>query len=130
MKLWGGRFEHEPSRVFERFSGSLHFDKRLFFADIQGSQAWSRALARIGIYTEEEAVLVRAALDDLAADARRDPDYFEQDDEDVHTLVLRKLAEKPDMAAAAMSKWPPISGCGFGKKYPASRAALTGCWKP
>ena len=29
MKLWGGRFEEGPSEVFERFSGSLHFDRRL-----------------------------------------------------------------------------------------------------
>ncbi|MBI3281531.1 MAG: argininosuccinate lyase, partial [Acidobacteria bacterium] len=37
MKLWGGRFESGPSEVFERFSGSLHFDRRLVFADIRGS---------------------------------------------------------------------------------------------
>jgi argininosuccinate lyase len=101
MKLWGGRFDAGPSEVFERFSGSLHFDHRLFFADIEGSKAWSRALERIGIYSEEEGVVVRASLDDLAADARRDPDYFQQDDEDVHTLVLRKLGEKPRMSELA-----------------------------
>ena len=44
MKLWGGRFEEGPSEVFERFSGSLHFDRRLIDADIRGSQAFARAL--------------------------------------------------------------------------------------
>ena len=44
MKLWGGRFEDGPSEVFERFSGSLHFDRRLIYADIRGSQAFARAL--------------------------------------------------------------------------------------
>ena len=34
MKLWGGRFETGPSEVFERFSGSLHFDRKLVFADV------------------------------------------------------------------------------------------------
>ena len=43
-KLWGGRFEDGPSEVFERFSGSLHFDRRLFQADILGSQAYARLL--------------------------------------------------------------------------------------
>ena len=33
MKLWGGRFETGPSEIFERFSGSLHFDKRLLDID-------------------------------------------------------------------------------------------------
>ena len=44
MKLWGGRFETGPSEVFERFSRSLHFDKRLLEVDIRGSQAFARAL--------------------------------------------------------------------------------------
>ena len=48
MKLWGGRFEAGPSEVFERFSGSLHFDKRLSDADIRGSQAYARALEAVG----------------------------------------------------------------------------------
>ena len=44
MKLWGGRFETGPSEVFERFSESLSFDRRLLAADVRGSQAWARAL--------------------------------------------------------------------------------------
>ena len=54
MKLWGGRFEEGPSEVFERFSGSLHFDRRLIDADIRGSQAFARALERVGILTAAE----------------------------------------------------------------------------
>ena len=54
MKLWGGRFETGPSEVFERFSGSLDFDRRLIDADIRGSQAFARALERVGILTAEE----------------------------------------------------------------------------
>ena len=51
MKLWGGRFETGPSEVFEQFSGSLHFDRKLIFADVEGSQAFARALERAGILT-------------------------------------------------------------------------------
>ena len=51
MKLWGGRFEEGPSEVFERFSGSLHFDRKLIDADIRGSQAFARALEGVGILT-------------------------------------------------------------------------------
>ena len=53
MKLWGGRFETGPSEVFERFSGSLDFDRRLIDADIRGSQAFARALERAGILTAD-----------------------------------------------------------------------------
>ena len=68
MKLWGGRFETGPSEVFERFSGSLDFDRRLIDADIRGSQAFARALERVGILTAEEREQIVAAFD---SDPRR-----------------------------------------------------------
>ena len=60
MKLWGGRFEEGPSEVFERFSGSLHFDRRLIDADIRGSQAFARALEGVGILTAAERARARS----------------------------------------------------------------------
>src|SRR5688572_29008376 len=94
MKLWGGRFETGPSAVFERFSGSLHFDKRLLAADIRGSQAFARALEKVGTLTaDERAALVTAFVESLAESAQRE--FFDGAiDEDVHTLVIRKLKEK------------------------------------
>ncbi len=94
MKLWGGRFEQGPSEVFERFSGSLHFDRRLIDADIQGSQAFARALEGAGILTAQEREQLVAAFSAIQADAQ-DPKFYEgADDEDVHTLVIRKLKER------------------------------------
>src|SRR6476469_6022347 len=94
MKLWGGRFETGPSEVFERFSGSLHFDRRLIDADIRGSQAFARALGRVGILNADEVSQLVAAFDQIGGEAK-DPVFFEgADDEDVHTLVIRKLKEK------------------------------------
>ncbi len=93
MKLWGGRFEKGPSEVFERFSGSLHFDKRLIEADIRGSQAFARELERAGILTPGEREQLVAAFDRIAAESR-EPGFFDgAADEDVHTLVIRKLKE-------------------------------------
>jgi argininosuccinate lyase len=98
MKLWGGRFETGPSEVFERFSGSLHFDKRLLDADVRGSQAFARALERAGILTAEEREKIVAAFDAIREEARR-PGFFDgATDEDVHTLVIRKLKEKTSLA--------------------------------
>ena len=99
MKLWGGRFEQGADGmfqrdVFERFSGSLHFDRRLIHADIRGSQAFARALERIGILTVEESSALVDALDALDREAQA-PGFFSQaEDEDVHTLVIRKLHER------------------------------------
>jgi argininosuccinate lyase len=94
MKLWGGRFESGPSEVFERFSGSLHFDRKLVFADVEGSQAFARALTRQDILTAEECAELVAAFEQIGEEAR-DPKYFDgAADEDVHTFVIRKLTEK------------------------------------
>jgi argininosuccinate lyase len=99
MKLWGGRFESGPSEVFERFSASLDFDRRLLDADIRGSQAFARALERAGILTAEERGKIVAAFDQMRADAAH-PAFFEgATDEDVHTLVIRKLKERAGAVA-------------------------------
>src|SRR4029077_17118523 len=94
MKLWGGRFESGPSEVFERFSGSLHFDRRLIDADITGSQAFARALESVGILTAAERETLGAPFEAIRAEATQ-PAFFEgATDEDVHTLVIRKLGDR------------------------------------
>src|SRR5579872_6322664 len=94
MKLWGGRFEEGSSEVFERFSGSLHFDRRLIDADIQGSQAFARALEGAGILTASEREQLVSAFAAIQADSQNPKFYEDADDEDVHTLVIRKLKER------------------------------------
>jgi argininosuccinate lyase len=94
MKLWGGRFETGPSEIFERFSGSLHFDRRLLDADCRGSAAFARALQQVGIVTAEEGSTLVGAFEQIRVDARQ-PGFFDgATDEDVHTLVIRKLKER------------------------------------
>jgi argininosuccinate lyase len=99
MKLWGGRFEAGPSEIFERFSGSLDFDRRLIDADIRGSQAFARALERAGILTAEERAAIVAAFDAIRAAAASPEFYAGAADEDVHTLVIRKLQERAGAVA-------------------------------
>src|SRR5438309_1138953 len=99
MKLWGGRFEGQPSEVFERFSRSLDFDRRLIDADIRGSQAFARALEKVGILSAEERAQIVEALEKIKAEAQQ-PEFFEgSTDEDVHTLLIRKLKERTGAVA-------------------------------
>jgi argininosuccinate lyase len=94
MKLWGGRFAEGPSEVFERFSGSLHFDRRLIDADIRGSQAFARALEGVGILTPSEREKLVEAFEAIREESRHAAFYEGATDEDVHTLVIRKLKER------------------------------------
>src|SRR5580658_9062715 len=100
MKLWDGRFADGASDVFERFSGSLHFDRRLLDADIRGSQAFARALERVGILTAEERMAIVKAFDEIQEEAAGGAAFFEgASDEDIHTLVIRKLKERAGAVA-------------------------------
>src|SRR6516165_8779449 len=94
MKLWGGRFADAASEVFERFSGSLRFDRRLIDADLRGSQAFARALERVGILTAEERGRIVDAFEHIRAEACEAAFFEHAADEDVHTLVIRKLKER------------------------------------
>jgi len=94
MKLWGGRFDEGPSEIFERFSGSLHFDRRLIEADILGSQAFARALEGVGIVTAAERADLVGAFDAILTDARKPEFYEHATEEDIHTLVIRKLQDR------------------------------------
>ncbi len=99
MKLWGGRFASGPSEVFERFSGSLSFDRRLLEADVRGSMTYARELHRAGILSAEERDRLLAALEEIRREAAA-PGYFDgATDEDIHTFVIRKLKEKAGEAA-------------------------------
>src|ERR1700691_5010862 len=90
MKLWGGRFASGPSEVFERFSGSLHFDHKLLDADCRGSQAFARALERAGILTADERERLVAAFEQIRAEK-----FLEgATDQDIHTFVTRKQKNK------------------------------------
>lgn len=94
VQLWGGRFETGPSEVFERFSGSLHFDRALVDVDIRGSQAFARALERVGILSADEREQIVTAFEGMRGQAREAAFFAGATDEDVHTLVIRKLKEK------------------------------------
>jgi argininosuccinate lyase len=99
MKLWGGRFESGPGEVFERFGNSLAFDRRLIDCDIRGSQAFARALERAGILTAAERAQIVDAFEQIRAEAAAPSFYEGATDEDVHTLVIRKLKERAGAVA-------------------------------
>jgi argininosuccinate lyase len=99
MKLWGGRFEEGPSEVFERFGRSVHFDGRLIDCDIRGSQAFARALERVGILTAAEREQLVNALESIRVDAQHPKFLDGVTDEDVHTVVIRLTKERAGAVA-------------------------------
>jgi argininosuccinate lyase len=92
-KLWGGRFEEQTNALVHRLNASLPVDGRLFNEDIDGSIAWARALEQAGVLTGEEAMLIQDGLERVRAELEEEPLPFGTADEDIHSLVERRLTE-------------------------------------
>ncbi|MCM8711983.1 argininosuccinate lyase [Clostridium sp. SYSU_GA19001] len=94
MKLWGGRFKNEESKLMEDFNSSLSFDKRLYFQDITGSKAHVKMLASCGILTEEEKEKITEGLNTILKEIESGILKLEGDYEDIHSFVETNLIKK------------------------------------
>jgi argininosuccinate lyase len=92
-KLWGGRFTGVIDPLMEQFQDSIGFDRRLWQADLTGSQAYARALARAGILTHAEAGQIVDGLAQVAAEWAAGSFSLQPGDEDIHTANERRLTE-------------------------------------
>ncbi|MDP1993285.1 MAG: argininosuccinate lyase [Syntrophales bacterium] len=93
-KPWGGRFSEPMDRQVEAFTSSLHFDRRLFRYDIEGSIAHARMLGRQGIITKGEARAIVAGLRKILADIERGDFHFRPGDEDIHMAIEKALTDR------------------------------------
>lgn len=91
--LWGSRFDKQPNERFARFQNSFHFDWRMYDAEVRGSMAYARALARTGILSETEAGDIERGLEQVRQEFARGEFETQPNDEDIHTAVERRLYE-------------------------------------
>ncbi|OHE25606.1 MAG: argininosuccinate lyase [Syntrophus sp. RIFOXYC2_FULL_54_9] len=90
-KPWGGRFSEGTDEEVEAFTTSLHFDRRLYQYDIEGSIAHARMLAKQGIIPKSEARAIIAGLKDICGDIAAGEFFFNPDDEDIHMAIEKAL---------------------------------------
>jgi len=93
-KLWGGRFKSDTDKIVDDFNASIHFDKRLFKEDIEGSMAYCRMLAKQGIITKGEAATILNALHEIYGEIESGNFPFDETLEDIHTHIEKALVEK------------------------------------
>lgn len=92
-KLWGGRFSKSLDEAMEQFNASIPFDWQLWEADIQGSMAYARALARTGLISESERDQLLSGLVQIADEFAAGQFEIRLQDEDIHTAVEQRLGE-------------------------------------
>ncbi|MBN2284395.1 MAG: argininosuccinate lyase [Deltaproteobacteria bacterium] len=93
-KPWGGRFRESTDQQVEEFTASIHFDKRLFRYDIEGSIAHCRMLARKRIVTAAESKKIIAGLREIGRDMEEGTFSFQADCEDIHMAVEKALIKR------------------------------------
>lgn len=93
MKLWGGRFEAQTDELMEQFNASIGFDWRMYDADIDGSVAYAKGLARAGLITPSEAETLIDGLEKVRQEFAAGKFEIRLSDEDIHTAVERRLYE-------------------------------------
>ncbi|HID0816169.1 argininosuccinate lyase [Clostridium botulinum] len=94
MKLWGGRFKEEESKLMEDFNSSLSFDKKLYYEDIKGSIAHVKMLANQNIIKEEEKEKILLGLEKILKEIDEGILKIEGDYEDIHSFVEINLINK------------------------------------
>ncbi|MDY6972203.1 MAG: argininosuccinate lyase [Thermodesulfobacteriota bacterium] len=93
-RIWGGRFREETDALVNRFNASIGFDRRLYAQDIDGSMAYCRMLAKQEIISDDDASLIIDALFEIKRDLERGKISFEEDCEDIHSLVEKTLVDR------------------------------------
>jgi argininosuccinate lyase len=93
MTLWGGRFNGGTDELMWRFNASIGFDRRLYAADVRGSTAYAKELARAGLITGAECEALVRGLEVIRGELETGTFAYQPGDEDIHTAVERRLGE-------------------------------------
>jgi argininosuccinate lyase len=93
-KPWSGRFQKPTAGSVEKFTSSIHFDRRLYPYDIAGSIAHAAMLAGQNIISKGESVKIVTALKNIFRDMEKGKFKFNPSDEDIHMAIERELIKR------------------------------------
>jgi argininosuccinate lyase len=93
-KLWGGRFSEDTDTLVEKFNASIDVDKRLYAADIEGSMAHLKMMAKQKIILETEADQLMAGLEVVKKRIENNEMQFSHHLEDIHMHVEDALGKE------------------------------------
>jgi argininosuccinate lyase len=94
QKAWGGVFDVATDRRVEQFTESVSFDRRLFAQDIEGSTAHARMLAKVGLLTSDECLVIEQTLGDIRREIEQGSFLFCTELEDIHMHIEKALVDR------------------------------------
>jgi argininosuccinate lyase len=90
---WSGRFDEPVADFVLRYTASVGFDRRLAFADIQGSLAHAAMLARAGIITAADLADIERGLAEIRDEIAQGRFEWRLELEDVHLNIEKRLTD-------------------------------------
>jgi len=99
MTIRNGRLKKDLSSSFKYLNSSINFDIRLAKYDIIGSIAYARALEKADIVTNQEKDKIINGLKKIDDEIEKGNFEFNQDSEDIHMNIERRLFELIGRAA-------------------------------
>jgi len=93
-KPWSGRFQKPTAPNVEKFTSSIHYDRRLYPYDIEGSVAHATMLAQQNIISKDEAAKIISALKNILKDIEKGKITFSPADEDIHMAIEMELIRR------------------------------------
>jgi argininosuccinate lyase len=88
---WSGRFSEPVAKRVREYTASVAFDRRLADADITGSLAHARMLARVNVITADDLSAIEHGMQTIRAEIARGEFAWSDDLEDVHFNIEKRL---------------------------------------
>jgi len=93
-KMWAGRFEKASDKLADDFNSSIHFDKKMYRQDIQGSLEHAAMLTRCGILSSQDLSEITDGLGSIRDDLDSGKLVFDECAEDIHMFIEAELTKR------------------------------------
>ena len=91
--LWSGRFKTDLNPLVQKYTRSLHLDRRLALLDIRGSRAHVHMLAAQGIISGHDEKLILGGLSQIEEEINSEQFTYHEELEDIHMNIENRLQE-------------------------------------
>jgi argininosuccinate lyase len=90
-KTWSGLFSEPVDELVKRYTASVSFDQRMWAADIAGSRAHAKMLAKQKIIADQDLADIERGLGQIEEEIKSGKFAWSLDDEDVHLNIEKRL---------------------------------------
>jgi len=93
-KLWGTRFKGRTSKLADKFTSSISYDKRLAIYDVIGSIAHAKMLGKCKVIPRVDANKIVRGLNSILKTLKTGKHKFDAKTEDVHSDIQNALKKR------------------------------------